>query len=403
MSTQTLSKHYERNVKRYSQYHLWVSMMIIGPILIPFMLFKGLNYTQILTLQSISAVSVFLFEIPTGAIADKISRKFSLALGSLCMALGLIIYILCKSFFAFSIAEIIFGLGITFTSGADSALLYESLDRIGRKADYQKIEGYSNSLVFVGQGIGSIVSSMIYTWSVYSPFWVSVGFILLSIFIAFSFYEPERLKSEHSYHKHVGESLKICIQSPRLFWLLIYSAFIGFALRISFWLYQPYFKAVDIDIFWYGMIFFFFNMVAAFASKVLGEKFYEQRPRRVMLGLAVLMCISFLIPALLMMPLMIVILALQQIVRGMYSTTSRFYINHQVKDEQRATIISVVSLTSSLGFAILSPIVGLILDHQGTQITYLSVAVFSIGASLFLFVYRKVQKDKKKKNSSVSI
>ncbi|HPM03527.1 MAG TPA: MFS transporter, partial [Candidatus Cloacimonadota bacterium] len=107
-------KKYLKNIRLYPHYRLWVNMMIIGPVLIPFMLFKGLNYTQILLLQSISAVAVFLFEIPTGAIADKLSRKSSLMMGSLCMALGLVIYILFRSFYFFALAEIIFGLGITF-------------------------------------------------------------------------------------------------------------------------------------------------------------------------------------------------------------------------------------------------------------------------------------------------
>ena len=392
-------KKYLKNIRLYPHYRLWVNMMIIGPVLIPFMLFKGLNYTQILLLQSISAVAVFLFEIPTGAIADKLSRKSSLMMGSLCMALGLVIYILFRSFYFFALAEIIFGLGITFTSGADSAILYESLDRLNRKAEYQHKEGHAGSLVFIGQGLGSIVSSMLYKYSVYSPFWISVAFIMFSILLAFSFHEPDRQKSEHPYSKHVWRSIKIAITTPRLLWLILYSMLIGFALRVSFWMYQPYFVLTQIDIFWYGLIFFFFNMVAAFSSKVIGARFYEKRPRHILLMLASLMCISFILPAIFRYPFMIVILALQQIVRGMNSTTTRFYINHQVNDQERATIISVVSLAGSLGFAILSPLVGLSLDKNGTVFTYLSVGFLCITSTLCLSLFRKYQKSMKKKQA----
>ena len=45
-------------------------------------------------------------------------------------------------------------------------------------------------------------------------------------------------------------------------------------------------------------------------------------------------------------PAAIAILALQQIVRGLYRPTLNFYINHQIQDEYRATVISLVSLSA---------------------------------------------------------
>ncbi len=390
-----MEKKYQRNLVNYPRYRFLVNMMIIGPILIPFMLFKGLNYAEIMLLQSISAIAVFFFEIPTGTLADKLSRKLSLTLGSLCMMLGLTIYIIFNSFFMFALAEIIFGLGMTFNSGADAAILYESLARLNKKDEYQKHEGHSGSLIFIGQGVGSIVSSILYTYNKFLPFWVSVLFVGLSILPALAFFEPTREKTKHSYTKHVWKSLKKSVHTPRLLWLILFAMFMGFASRVSFWLYQPYFELAQINVFWYGFIFFFFNMVAAFASKVIGAKFYDHRPRQVLITLAILMAISFIIPILWVSPFMIIILALQQIVRGMYSPTTRFYVNHQVEDHQRATIISVVSLAGSLGFAILSPLVGISLDHKGTPFTYMSVGVLCIVTTAFLILFRRHQKEKK--------
>lgn len=131
---------YRKNIKIYSGYRFFTNMLIIGPILVPFMLFKGLSYSQIMLLQSISAISVFLFEVPTGAIADKFSRKLSLAISGILCGIGLLIYIIFKSFYIFAIAEIVFGMGMTFSSGADSAILYESLVKLDRKKEYQKRE-----------------------------------------------------------------------------------------------------------------------------------------------------------------------------------------------------------------------------------------------------------------------
>jgi len=396
MLTNNDNNKYLKNIPLFSRYRFWINMMIIGPILIPFMLFKGLNYTQILLLQSISALAVFIFEVPTGSIADKISRKFSLVLGSVSLIIGLALYIFFQSFYIFALAEIIFGLGLTFNSGADSAILYESLSLTGKKEEYQNAEGHSSSLVFIGQAVGSIFSSILYTKNEYLPFLISLVFMSFSIFYAIRFIEPKRTKSEHNYLSHVFKSFEICFKTPRLLWLLCFAVFMGFALRISFWLYQPYFELAKIDIFWYGMIFCFFNLVAAFASKYIGAKFYERRPRHILLVLALLITVSFLIPIVYVSPFMIVILALQQIVRGMYSTTSRFYINHQVEDSKRATIISVISLAGSIGFAVLSPLTGKLLDIKGAKTSYFCVGLFCLISLLLLFILRKSQKSKKK-------
>ncbi|HQN29455.1 MAG TPA: MFS transporter, partial [Mesotoga sp.] len=73
----------ERNVRVYNRFRFSQNMLIIGPVLVPYMIFKGLSYSEIMLLQSISAISVVLFEVPTGSLADRISRKFSLVISSL--------------------------------------------------------------------------------------------------------------------------------------------------------------------------------------------------------------------------------------------------------------------------------------------------------------------------------
>ncbi len=386
-----------RNIRLYPWFRLFSSLMIIGPILVPFMIFKGLNYSQIMLLQSISAVSVFVFEVPTGSIADKISRKFSLVISSVLCAFGLLLYILFSSFWVFAVAEILFGMGMTFSSGADSALLYESLIRLDRKKEYQHHEGHAQFMIFAGQGIGSVASGFLYKFNHFIPFWMSIGFIGISGVSALGFKETEREKSEHNYLVHVLKSIGISVKTPRILWTVLFAALMGFSHRISFWLYQPYFKRVEIDVMWFGVIFFFFNLVAAFTSKVLVKRYYDTRPRKVLIGLGLLLGASFILPAIFITPFALIALASQQIVRGLYQPTLRFYINHQIKDQYRATVISLVSLASSLSFALLSPIVGVSLDNWGTIQTYWCVGVVTMAGIGSLMLLRRMQKLKKRR------
>ena len=143
---------YERNIRYYPLHRLLLGLIIIGPVLTPHLRSKGLDYTQIMVLQSISAVSLVLFEMPTGIIADRVSRRLSLFLSGATLALGLTVYILGQSFTVLAVAEVLFAIGMTFRSGANSAFLYESLARLGREQEYTRIEGRATSWIFIGAG-----------------------------------------------------------------------------------------------------------------------------------------------------------------------------------------------------------------------------------------------------------
>ena len=96
---------YRRNISLYPLYSFFLGMLIIGPVLTPYLLLKGLDYVQIMVLQSISAATVVFFEVPTGMVADRVSRRLSLVLAGAGMSVGLVLYILGQTFFWLALAE----------------------------------------------------------------------------------------------------------------------------------------------------------------------------------------------------------------------------------------------------------------------------------------------------------
>ncbi|MDK2951786.1 MAG: hypothetical protein PWQ77_1451 [Kosmotogales bacterium] len=388
----------ERNLKIYGYFKFCQNMLIIGPILVPFMLYKGLNYSEILLLQSISALSVFIFEVPTGVIADKVSRKFSLVLSSIFMVVGLLFYITQWDFIYFALAETLFGIGLTFSSGSDSAILYESLVSISRKDEYQRIETKVFFNIYIGQAIGSISSSLLYTVSPNLPFYVSFLFMLTAGVISIAFIEPVKMeKNDNSYFRHMIEGFKISLKNPRIRWALYAAAIVGFSIRISYWLYEPYFKGVGIDIAWYGTIFFAYNVVCAVSSRMLIKKFENKRQRKIIVFLGMILGFSFLLPLLFFGFFGIGLIALGQISRGLYRPVMNFYINNQVSDRYRATIISIVSLSGNLFFAIFSPFIGVGLDELGAKAMYLIVGIGALSGTAILWKVRNLQKLRAKK------
>jgi MFS family permease len=166
----------------------------------------------------------------------------------------------------------------------------------------------------------------------------------------------------------------------------------GFCFRTAFWLYEPYFTHVGIEVAWFGAIFFGYNIVAALTAKYLAHRHDNQR--LVLLGLMLLMAVSFLGPALIAAPWGIGVIGLQQIVRGIYKPVLNAYLNDQIEDQYRATVISVVGVAGSLSFALLSPLVGISLDAYGTLWTYAWMgAVMTAGMLVMAVASKGMKKD----------
>lgn len=91
----------------------------------------GLTPVQLILVGTALEVSAFAFEVPTGIVADVYSRRLSIIIGYVLMGLGFLIEGFFPAFVPILLAQIIWGLGYTFTSGATQAWIS---DEVGEEA-----------------------------------------------------------------------------------------------------------------------------------------------------------------------------------------------------------------------------------------------------------------------------
>ncbi len=72
-------------------------------------------------------LTVFLFEKPTGVVADLYTRKRSMAIGLLLVGCGFLLKGMLPLFVAVLTAQVLWGVGYTFLSGADQAWIADDL------------------------------------------------------------------------------------------------------------------------------------------------------------------------------------------------------------------------------------------------------------------------------------
>lgn len=89
----------------------------------------GLNPLQLVLVGTTLELTAFLFEIPTGVVADAHSRRLSVIIGFALLGLGFLVEGSLPLFEALLVAQAIMGLGYAFLSGATSAWI---VDEIGQ-------------------------------------------------------------------------------------------------------------------------------------------------------------------------------------------------------------------------------------------------------------------------------
>lgn len=140
------------------------SALLSIPIMVPFYLDIGMTYAQVGLSQALFTLSVVVLNIPTGWIADRVSRKACNAIGDTIVALSILWYSTVSSFGGVVAAEVVFGVGFALSRGVDASLLRSYYEALGQADLYRPIKArttmwsimFGVPVVVLGGFIGSI-------------------------------------------------------------------------------------------------------------------------------------------------------------------------------------------------------------------------------------------------------
>lgn len=121
-----------------------------------------MTYDRVAYFGALSWLIIVIFELPTGVLADLISRKYSTAIGSLIAGLGFITF-LQPSYNQMYVYTLLFGIGTSMISGSAKALLFDSLKELKREDDYPKIAATSNAIFQITSLVAIAAGGYLYT------------------------------------------------------------------------------------------------------------------------------------------------------------------------------------------------------------------------------------------------
>jgi predicted MFS family arabinose efflux permease len=340
-------------------------LMLIMPIVALFYNENGLDDFDIFLLQAIYSISVAGMEIPSGYMADIVGRKKTLVLGSIMGTLGYLIYSVSDDFKGFLVAEIILGVGGSFISGADSAMLFDSLAITSRQHRYLQFEGRITSLGNFAETLAAACGGLIAATLSYRAVYFSQAIIAaVAIPAALLLLEPPR--DGHITQPGMRHILSICkhsiLTNKKLSNTIFLSAVTGIATLCMAWSSQIYFVAngfteVTITPLWITLN-LTVAVVAAFAAATM-----EKLGRKFSLFLIIIYLPSTYI-FLGVLPVLPALISLYifYAIRGYATPVLKDLINQNCSSGTRATVLSIRSLIIRLGFALLGPTIGLVSD-----------------------------------------
>jgi len=120
----------------------------------------GLDAFQLVLIGTIMETSIFIFEIPTGIVADVYSRRLSVIIGTFIMGGAFFIMGLFPTFAAALLAMFLWGLGYTFTSGAYEAWMVDELGQDQAANAFMRANQIGRAAGLLGIVISAILASI---------------------------------------------------------------------------------------------------------------------------------------------------------------------------------------------------------------------------------------------------
>ncbi|GAA0867924.1 MFS transporter [Lactobacillus kefiranofaciens] len=101
---------------------------------------NGIESASISSIKSFQNIGIMVGLLPAGYLADKIGRLKVLTLSSLIIATSFLILILFRSFLVFSLAELLYGIGLALNSGTLVSYITDLQEQNKIAPDYLKLK-----------------------------------------------------------------------------------------------------------------------------------------------------------------------------------------------------------------------------------------------------------------------
>jgi MFS family permease len=349
----------------------------------------GITLSGIMWLQAIFAAASVLLEFPSGYVADRLGYRFSMLLGALLCVGGWLAYAVGTTFAGMAIAEVFLGMGFAFISGADSALLFASVQKRDDLTRYRRWEARVRAAAQSSEAISSAVGGWLYSLAPRLPFWLQVPVAMANVAVIAATREPTRAIAAERI-RHLARAWHIVrhalIAQPRLRTAMALSMVLGISTYIAVWLIQPWMQRRGIPAAWFGPLWAAAHLWLAAVSLMSARVAEAFGVTRALLACCLVGALSYWGLALGNSPFAVVFYLGFMIVRGLQGPLLAAVLQQDAPPEDRASVLSLNILLFRLAAVVVLPPIGALGDRVGIEPVLGLLGIISLSTCLTAWI-----------------
>ena len=365
---------------------------------------------RLATLLVVLEAATFVFEVPTGVVADSFSRKWSMVIGYLIWGGGFLLQALVPVYEIALLSQAIWGLGFSFVSGAPEAWLVDELGQ--EEASSLFLRG--SQLGHVTTLFGIAAATALATLHVSLPIAIG-GFaticlaILLAVIMPEERFQPTRRRGMPIFQirRTVAASVKHLQDKPVLRSIVLIGVVIGCSVGGFDAMYAPHIlQNLALPVFepeiWFGILFGTVTLLTIPVVEMIKRVLQWQTQIETTSILALFAAITVLGNLIFVWTSAFYIAALAYCLSQVMRTASKplfmIWVNRYAPSDVRATVISMYWQSNAFGQILGAPVLGAI----GT-LSSLRIALFAASLALLpsIPLYRRRRKDSSELNDSL--
>lgn len=352
---------------------------------------KVISPEQIALVHTAGFVAGIAMDVPSGYMADKFGRRRFLALGLLLFSIGIGLFAFITNVWQMIIFEMITQTGIAFISGAQEAVLYDTVYAMAKDKKkvneiFAQIYSRCRMLINFALIVSSVIGGFLYRFSDKSGWLLMSAFCFTAFILTFFMtnHQQQNEDDEVAILSHTKDSLKIFISKPNRYLVPAVLLMSGLAFVADWGIFpqgsleRPGYTPLGISIFF--AVVYFISIIAnhylpALAMKFgnyLGFKYYS-----ILSTFILLIGVGTYIVA----PRLIVIaLAIFVITSSLFISYLTIVISSISDTKNRATMLSISSFSSKFLYMASAPLVGLSFASDKPEYSWFAFAILIVVA-----------------------
>ncbi|GAD17306.1 MFS transporter [Lentilactobacillus otakiensis] len=363
-----MKTNYASNINKGYTYS-FLSWFGITSLWVMYLQTKGLTLVEIGLCESIFHIASFLFEVPSGVLADRLTYKFDLVIGRLAAILSAVIILFGQTFWLFALGFVINALSYNMQSGTLEALLYDSLVKDDLTKKYPKVISHIDVIIEFADTLGVVLAGLLIHWYFELTYVIGIVVGVMGLITVLFFKEPvikkRAVEKPTSVKSIVVNSYRTMKGNHQLRNLMLFDALYATVCTSYFFYFQTLMETNHFSGWLISVLMVMsalLNIIGIQLTPMIQKKFSK---RELILALSVSLVCLLMLTWLSWLPILIVMFLISQLLPSLITPIFSSYYNEMISSEERATLLSVANVLFSAVMIIAFPLLGWLIQMNG--------------------------------------